>query len=121
MGTLTQRLERAVNDKGLSIGDAWNLLSEALEYITAQQRTIDLQANEVRSLKYVARRYGWLRVNRFYEELGRGNPRYMIGDDMDAAIDAALSAQPLPPPHTGRGEPMACPCGKCPDGYFGER
>lgn len=33
MTTLTQRLERAVNDKGLSIGDAWNLLSEALEYI----------------------------------------------------------------------------------------
>jgi hypothetical protein len=29
--------------------------------------------------------------------------------------------KPAHPPVTVRGEPMACPCGKCPDGYFGER
>lgn len=66
MGTLKERLERAVADKGLSIGDAWNLLSEALEHIER------LEAD-------------------------------------------AKSHPPIPV----RGEPMACPCGKCPDGYFG--
>jgi hypothetical protein len=44
--TLTQRLERAVADKGLSIGDAWNLLSEALEYI--ERLEADVQAKQAR-------------------------------------------------------------------------
>jgi hypothetical protein len=88
MGTLKERLERAVADKGLSIGDAWNLLSEALEYITAQQRTIELQGNEVRSLE--------ARVATLTAEVMH--------------YTAGASHQPV----TVRGEPMACPCGKCP-------
>lgn len=41
-GTLTQRIEHAIADKGLSIGDAWNLLGEALEYIERlEQRAPD--------------------------------------------------------------------------------
>jgi hypothetical protein len=80
MGTLTQRIERAVNDKGLSIGDAWNLLSEALEYITAQQRTIELQGNEVRSLE--------VRVQPLEAVLVA-----MFPAGATVSIDAALSAQ----------------------------
>jgi hypothetical protein len=49
--------------------------------------------------------------------------RYSVFDDFvqgvwmeqpPLVIDAALSAQPSHPPIPVRGEPMACPCGKCP-------
>lgn len=37
-----------------------------------------------------AARYRWLREHRYTDFPGKGNPRFMIGADMDAAIDAAM-------------------------------
>jgi hypothetical protein len=101
MTTLTQRIEHAIADKGLGIGDAWNLLGEALEYITAQQRTIELQGNEVRSLVHIAQRYEWLKGQfkvmsphmdgQHYWHL-TGMSKFK-GSSIDAICDTALSAQ----------------------------
>jgi hypothetical protein len=69
------------------------LLHEAADMITAQQRTIELQGNEVRSLEADARRYRWLRsAGLQYVHVARLTPDTCdIG--LDTAIDAALSAQ----------------------------
>lgn len=94
MGTLKERLERAVADKGLSIGDAWSLLSEALD--------------RIERLEADARRYRWLRELRDDDSISvlawsaidgddeeaaderTGAPLHY--DELDAAIDAALSS-----------------------------
>jgi hypothetical protein len=68
--TLTQRIERAIADKGLGIGDAWNLLGEALEYIERLEAAL-LEAK--RALLDAA-------------------PMTTVAPDIEA-IDAALSAQ----------------------------
>lgn len=51
MGTLKERLGRAVANKGLSIGDAWNLLSEALEYIERMEAAAERMDGIARALR----------------------------------------------------------------------
>lgn len=59
--------------------------------VARREDIIAAQARQIESLQRDAERYRWLRINRFPEGL-KGNPRYMEGTAMDAAIDAALGA-----------------------------
>ena len=65
-----------------------DLMEAAIALITAQQHTIELQGNEVRSLEA---RVATLTAEVMHYTAGTSHP-----------------------PVTVRGEPMACPCGKCP-------
>jgi hypothetical protein len=90
---LVGRLDRAANDRALSIGDAWALLAEArdeIERLQADAARIDWLGREAKTTTvYMDGRHPW-------NLTGRLKLRDLRGATFRCALDAAMQADQPP-------------------------